>query len=406
MQLTQLKADIWQRWIAACAEMEKIAAGKAAAETFVYSKDRCYDLRKYDGKQIKPDSPVFSEPVDGAEYQYGLDKDGNPCYVFYEHKYNKVSWEGYFSFTPEQAIYVEFNMNNRLPVYIQRKQLAEGKEICYQSLHINGGFAADLLQPDPIEIARELEKAQYDFLLVEYYQHEEGRVTSANCLAVSPGIGEHTFKRRYQYSKSGVLESIKDIDEKVAQDEGAGFYSYVRWPEGRTMQDVADEISLLMAEAVVAGLQEADIREPLAFVEIGYRIADSYKPYVQALTATGQQKMQDEKACLMQDVLLWSDKIDIPVSYSSFERLLTAFQEEAMKKHMFEEANAMMYKAAWHLTTQRLFGKIPVSDQFFAYAVDWSMCPQNLTEIMQACGMSDESLAYWGGRGLFMDDEE
>lgn len=139
MELAALKEDILQRWVAAFGDMDKVEQAKAAAVRYVYARGECYQLDNYDGRQITPDEEVFSEPAEDTGYKYGLDKHGRPCYLFYEHRYNRVTWEGYFLYGEEEAQYVEFNRNENAPVKVQRAYMQDSKVAGYQSCIVNGG---------------------------------------------------------------------------------------------------------------------------------------------------------------------------------------------------------------------------------------------------------------------------
>ncbi|MBC9932250.1 hypothetical protein [Chitinophaga qingshengii] len=52
MQLTELKEDIFRRWLAASGEVDKIADAKAAVVREVCAKGKCYAVKNYEDGQI------------------------------------------------------------------------------------------------------------------------------------------------------------------------------------------------------------------------------------------------------------------------------------------------------------------------------------------------------------------
>jgi hypothetical protein len=57
------------------------------------------------------------------------------------------------------------------------------------------------------------------------------------------------------------------------------------------------------------------------------------------------------------------------------------------------------------LTTQKAGQKLNLSDDFIAFAVDWSLIPDDLPQMMLECGMTPERLKFWQSRGVLLPDE-
>ncbi|QJB39609.1 hypothetical protein HF324_17785 [Chitinophaga oryzae] len=402
MQLTALKDDILQRWIAAFGDMDKIEQAKAAAVRYVYARGECYQLDNYDGRQITPDEEVFSEPAEDTGYKYGLDEKGRPCYLFYEHQHNRVAWEGCFLYSEEEARYVEFNRNENTPVKVQRMYMEQGRVAGYQSCMINGRQ----LGPVYVTLAPEVMVPQLIqhhalILTVKKYRYEDGRIAGTKSLSILPGIGECRSEQQYVYNEKGDLQEISRED-----DNGHVVFDYVKVPEGKTLTDLADELSLQIADAVIAGLQAGDIREPLAVVELNYRAVDDYHPLVKVLTAEEQRRLAGElEGNELMQAMLFSDGEYITLDDTAHARLLKAFTAEVLRSRQYDVADAMMHQVARRLTASRFSGKIPLDDYFFVYAVDWSLSDEDTAGMLRACGMSGKTFDYWRSRGLFAGEE-
>ncbi|SJZ59009.1 hypothetical protein SAMN04488128_101837 [Chitinophaga eiseniae] len=402
MQLTELKEDILQRWIAAFGGIDRVEQAKAAAVRYVYARNECYQLNNYDGRQITPDEEVFPEPTEDTGYKYGLDKKGRPCYLFYEHQHNQVAWEGYFHYSEEGALYVEFNRNESTPVKAQRVYMEAGRVAGYQSCMINGlqlGPAYATLAP--AVMVPQLIQNHALILEVEKYRYEEGRIAGTKRLSIVPGIGEYLSEQQYVYNEKGELQEISRVD-----DGGHVMFDYVKAPEGKTLADLADELSIQIADAVTAGLLAQGIGEPLTIIELNYRAADNYHPLVKLLTAEEQRRLAGElEGEELMQAMLFSDGEYITVDDAAHARLLKAFTDETLRSEQYDVADGMMHQVARHLTASRFSGKIPLDDHFFVYAVDWSLSDDDTISLLRACGMSEDTFAYWRSRGLFTGEE-
>lgn len=98
--------------------------------------------------------------------------------------------------------------------------------------------------------------------------------------------------------------------------------------------------------------------------------------------------------------MLYSDRDFTEVQSNTAERLLQAFLGQVVKAGDYEIAKKMMQRTAWYLTTGKLDQKVTVSDQFIAYAVDWSLAPDEVDEILIACGMPEVQLNGWKEKGI------
>ena len=57
-------------------------------------------------------------------------------------------------------------------------------------------------------------------------------------------------------------------------------------------------------------------------------------------------------------------------------------------------------KLLCYLPKNKLNGKVPVSDDFVAYAIDWEMDDEPFEEILLECGQTPEIIEEWKAQGL------
>ena len=73
------------------------------------------------------------------------------------------------------------------------------------------------------------------------------------------------------------------------------------------------------------------------------------------------------------------------------------------KDKNLDHATGMIRKTCYLLTTNRMYGKVPVHADFIAYAVDWSMTfeEEEIYQILIDCGITAATMTKWKELGLF-----
>jgi hypothetical protein len=89
----------------------------------------------------------------------------------------------------------------------------------------------------------------------------------------------------------------------------------------------------------------------------------------------------------------------ISVEDATFERQLQQLMQIMQQQQDYEIGTTMLRKAGRLLTKGRLNGKIPVSDDFVAYPIEWMLESQEFDEILRECGQSEKVLSDWKERG-------
>jgi hypothetical protein len=401
MTLDQLKQDLFERFILAFDEFDRIAEKKAQARNFVYSQLPRYHVSKFDGKKIPVGGKTLSAPPESNPQVYGLNAQGHPCYHSSEHTWNKVYWEGFYDITTSFIEYIEFDLQSKKPVEIIRMLLDNGRKTGFQHLRVNGkgfSYAYDgLSSRDTVE---QLLRTPNDLISsVDLYHYGEQRIVTADCWHAMPGMNSIIYKKEYHYNAAGKLQEIKDI-----LPDNSTQYAHVDIPEGVTLEQLSEQVAMQMANAIADTLAETDFSHPLAILHLGYQEYGSYEPLLTVVLQNKKEKaIKKLKGSDLMEELFFMVTDFIEPDHEPYERLLTAFIDKVMEDENEKLATAMIRKAAYILTTEKVFGKVPLSDDFFAYAVDWSLAPEDneLIQIFRECGMREEVLEQWRKREIF-----
>jgi hypothetical protein len=82
-----------------------------------------------------------------------------------------------------------------------------------------------------------------------------------------------------------------------------------------------------------------------------------------------------------------------------FEREFRQFVQIIEREEKWDMGTAMLRKVAYLLTTGKMNNRIPVSDEFAAYAIDWESDMEEFEDILGECGVASSVIASWKDRG-------
>jgi hypothetical protein len=212
----------------------------------------------------------------------------------------------------------------------------------------------------------------------------------------SPGIGEFTSHDEYTYDKNGELDTIRTFFE-----QGSDRLTYCRIPENTDPESLMDELAANMAQAVLTALVNGEIEQPIALLELSYHYSDNYYPFL-----VYQSAQEVEQTLESEDFSFTPTFYDetLSVDTSPFERLFDQLQQMMEEKHDRTLGRTMLRKTAALLTTYQLFGEIAVTDDFAAYAIDWSIeghSDEHFQDILLECGVEPAHLEFWRQKGMF-----
>lgn len=406
MDLEILKQELLTRWKHAFNELSLLPEYKAKILTEKYVPAVRYDLKDYETSAfLIPEGKLFPEARSREinDYHfYGLKEDGYPCYTSFRHVMNNTSWEGYYSYSDEVVEYVEFcqTENTYIPSCIKRILYKDGQRYAWQSLFINTRGNNDLYEGQtPDEIMASILADQHALVIrIEAYNRVDGRITSANGLAIAPAYGEYNYVQQYNYTGGGVLDEIRTYCES-----GVDRLTWVRQEEGLNFQQLEEELVEKLAEAIVDTLVESKLETPLSLLEINYHSIAEYIPSLsprsQRFTADISRRHQDEDIF---DLIFLATEMDhpyLPIEDEKFERPFRQFIQIIEREDKWELASGMLRKVAWLLTTNKLFHRLPVSDDFAAYAIDWESDMDEFERVLRECGVVPAVISAWQERG-------
>jgi len=164
-----------------------------------------------------------------------------------------------------------------------------------------------------------------------------------------------------------------------------------------------------MADAVVEALVEKSVEQPLAVLSMGYRKVDNYVPILDARPlADREDAMQAWGEELDWELLFLSPAEDlILMERGEMEEPLQQLMQIMQSSEDYKPGTTMLRRAAFLLTTGRLNGKIAVSEDFVAYAIDWELEGHAFEQILRECGQREEVIMDWKKRGwMYPSDEE
>ena len=211
--MNDLYNDIFERWVKAIDETDTIASHKEKVSERKYASSFRYDLNYYEQSNFPAGGQLLDQdPAEELSYhKYGLDNNGRPVYVFFEHSWNKVSWEGVYNYSDNQVEYLEFCVNNKVPSGVQVVKYENNRKISYQHLTLTeGGRHYSLSKDEKEAFVESIKNDEYAIKsYVEKYLYEDERIIKAECLRISPGIEQLRFEKKYTYNNQGELAEIR-----------------------------------------------------------------------------------------------------------------------------------------------------------------------------------------------------
>ncbi|MCW3106045.1 MAG: hypothetical protein JWQ09_551 [Segetibacter sp.] len=397
MAVELLKEQLIERWKLAFNQVVLLDEFESKSVQIKYASTLRYELKDFDGKKIKPGGRFLSAiPSDPTEnfYEYGIEERGLPCFSRSCHKWNAVYWRGFYSFKNDLAEHVEFCIDTGIPSTVERVVFEHGRKISYQSLHINGGGSGSVYYDMPVQqIIESILTDSFSLICTvkEFVYDNNDKVTKAGGLSVGPGPREYKYEDVYMYDVKGKLETITTYFET-----GETRLAYKAPNKQITFKELSDNLSEKMAHSIVDQMVRLQIEQPLAVLQITYRCVANYHPSLNYVTdAEKQAILQTQQSEEIFTGLFISVENFIDLTDEGFESELQQFVQlmEAGEKWM--AGTRMIRKTASILTRNKLEGRIKVSDDFVAFAIDWSIKHEGFAKILKDCGVKEETIKDW-----------
>ncbi|SDF69938.1 hypothetical protein [Chitinophaga filiformis] len=405
MSLEILKQHLLSRWKQAFHEFDRLQEYKTRVSSEKYIPGFRYNLEDYGTPAfLQPEEKLF--PVAAVReindyHFYGIAADGLPCYTSYGHAVDNVFWEGYYSYGKEWVEYVEYNTGTKIPSCIKRIQYDEnGQKVAWQFLRVIGRGEGDVyMNMNTAEKIDSIIDHQHSlFCNIEKYELSAGRIEKGHCLSITPGTGESEYENIYKYNSDGILDEIRAVDAS-----GASKLSYARPEEKLNIHTLMATVAENMAIAVADALETHEVEAPLSLLELSYHYADVYIPSLSprsvAFTRMISKQHPDEDIF---DLIFLATELDhayLDIAPEKFERPFIQLMQIISREEKWEMGSVLLRKVAHILTTERLFGRLPVGEEFAAYAVDWGMEMEDFEDVLRECGVTGKVISSWKERG-------
>ena len=357
--------------------------------SYKYSDSFSYELKNYKNGKIAPRSKAFNEPQPNERSygKFGFDKDGflTTAEIYAN---NQLTWIGFFTKKDTLIEYLEFKIENKAISAIQRLQLENGKKVLLQSATSNGHGTFYPYMDWSID-----DKVWSGFhdgfsvrCTIEEYHYEHGKITKADCLNIMPGSGEYEYEDKYTYSNNKLVEI------KTYYSDGNTAITY-QAPSAKSLTTLSNELAEMFCDYIISALQKQTFNGPLFSVELAYQYCYSYYP--NPVVITGRQK---EQAIADGSDNLFSQGEFITISGNiaeELQKLYTEFYQRIDAADNFEAGRKMLIQTASQLTSTKLKGTIPVTDDFIAFPIEWELEGDELKKILLKCGAPKENVKQW-----------
>lgn len=392
--------QLFDHWQNSFDELNTISDYKAQVKTTLYADGYRYNLEKFDWGNFPSNGPMKTDKESFGVigfHEYGLNEKGLPCYVAFNHEYNKVFWEGFYTYNDKLVRYVEFCLNTGVPSALIRIEFENGRKASFQRITINGGGDGySLSEMSKEKIIQKIKNDEFSIIsTVTTYEYDPtGKIKRASSIHVSPGLGKFTSYDEYNYDKNQTLETIRRFF-----GQGTNRLTYCRIPENTTTDSVVESLATAMAKLIAETLASKNIPEQIAILELSYHYADRYLPLLTC------QSVDEVKQKLANKEFAFSPGFSnmIQVEIKPVEKLYAQLEQMMDESYDMDLGRKMLRETASILTRNKLFGNANASQDFAAYAIDWSIeghSNEDIEEILRECGADDGMIGIWKQKGF------
>ncbi len=396
--MNTLFEDIIRRWIRAFDEFGRVEEARSLVRTTKYATGYRYELENYDLVHFPAGGELVDQlpPDEVTPYEFGFDSSGLPVFDRNWSPHSDYEVRGLYTYSDQRVEHIAFDVITGTPVSIETMQFANAGKIAFQRLSLNGG-GRWLQRKAPDEMMAWAQNDDYSIISeVKEFIYEGDRIKGAHCFAVMPGLGKYTYEEEYVYDKNGALDEIANV-----YVDGRREVSYARLEDGMDLDTLVESLSVRMANAIINALLEDGVQEALAQLELNYRSTELYLPYVTYKTLADRDRIVDSHKGAADFEAMFSMSYDhvLHIEPGEMQRPLRQLDQLLAEMEDWSAGSRMLLKAAHILTTGKLNGKVPVSDDFVAYAVNWEGDTDRFAEVLRECGLAEDIIDDWTARG-------
>ena len=371
--LEELADDLWSRWerYLHSPPLEEMSVG----ERTVYSTGRRFTFSVWAPQLLSPGGRVATAPIAGHDnYVYRLDSENQPLSFAHRHRVNGVDWQGKYVYAPGEIELIEVCLQSRVPSIYERVTLRDGLPATRQSLHMNAGGNyprwRSMARTEVRDAVRSDSRTHQ--CVVELYEIADGRFVAGAGSAVGLGAPPREWTLHFSYSPLGALRQV--IQRWESGEEETVYTAKTK----STLPALSGELSRRIASRVVKVLNDLELDSPLIAVELAYRAGDRYLPLVVAYT---EKDRVDAFPGFAPDQT--ANVTELPAG--EFEPLLAEFMELIASMEKWDRGTKMLRDAA-RLVNGRDGLRVPLSNSFFAFAMDWEIEADDFLRIVRICG--------------------
>jgi hypothetical protein len=391
--------QLFERWKLAFDEAHLVGESRERCVRFVYSNEDCFDIAAYTPASFPAGRSLLNEVPAGNVYsyqEYGLGSDGRPLYSCTIGRDGIKQLVGFYRYSADGVEHIVFNFMAGVPYILQRLEFENGWKVRFQKLVANGGgtYFSGMTGAEAVKKARQ--DAYSVFLHVQDYSYEGEKIVRDETRARAPGAGDYGYAGQYAYDPQGGLMEIRDVFA-----DGASRLRYCYWDAEEGIDGLVDRVARQMAEMVVEVLLAKKVESPVAIVALLYHYADSYLPGIEVVSAREKAEIIESGEDVYSGLFLSLDDF-WESDVSLIERPFTQLMQQVKDLDGEDMARGMLRRAASLLTRSGLFGRIPVDQDFLAFAIDNSIeghDADDFKHIMLECGMEESVFNEWDRQG-------
>lgn len=385
--LERIRDDVWTRWRAQFARIERAADRPPQATTRVYSTGPIFELKNYTPRRFKPGGRHTAQPRPECDNDvYWLDGNGRPVYMERRHSFNGIDWRGQFQYAAGEAEYAEWCLQTGVCSQYTRVTLEGDLPRTFQQLRVNTAGSAPVWRglPPARQIDAIAENPMNYSIWLETYSVRDGRIESGE--KYTEGLGLPPLRAALTYEYTG--DKLERIVQRWEHGEEQTVFA-ARRPSGA--RALADSLSRRIANRAVEALEAAGFSAPLSALEMSYQSGESIVPML--IPATEADHVTSLSLVLAIDQDRW-----ITLDPEEFEPELTDFRSRMEKTGSWTAGTRMLREAARQVT-RSVPSRVRTSPTFIAFAIDWEAEGDDLESVVRECGATAAALADLKARG-------